>query len=833
MSNNDINASIQRLVEIFQEQFHFPNYELDNLFGFFKVLVNRAADPENICPYGLLVQYNKKEQRLRDSFLDVLTSALSELPISRKYSIAEINESNFSNDSTLPGVLGLKNAVNAVNDQPVSSDADISSNIIFLLKNCSEMSSLDHLISEFENHPDVIKIICATEDVVENRFRKNDHFFYRLLPDHIHLHAQTAPVIKSFLQLMTDTGFKYDEGFESEISYYIDTIYREADYKDSEFNQDLLRRIELRMEKGEGIHAYKEGLVVDKSFVPYSSKVVAARREAEVDDQINEAETHVQTHHFTAKRDHINVLLLALSTFPLSKKITKSEFQYANADGSNIPVIGRYQLDPVPKLLDRIFADRGESLDRIIMLGTEVTRKPIEITTPEKEKRTISPECYFKQQVTNYMNPDLSEDQKFIFIPVSEDNPYAGISDVINALRNCPKELDNALHCGALPVHLYIDTHGGLRGTQRILEATTLLLGKTESNRINFKDAFSVEMRFGDINIIRTETENIKIFDFVAGVNEFMSCGRADTLNKYAETNSIGNDPLVSGIRAVALGIQLCNITEFENGLKKLHEYFNNKNHQESNYYLDIYRNDIKADYGKLVSDNYNCVDEITWCYRHGFYQQAITLAESKISALFLDKWKFLKFNKFNNYGELTLENGVIIKKINNIYYINDIKRRYRKDDFFNGFVFTFVKELIKEIKPNINIPDDNLTHYIFDSATLNECENLNDLDNYLHDKLLLQDNEISACLTRAFKTISLQKSFSENIVCPNILVPADRRFEKKTKLFQFFALHKYLKYIRNNTNHAATDNPYNLDTVERTLKLYIGLLNELNPHQS
>lgn len=860
MTNNDINTYIQQLLEPLQEQFQLPGYELDTLFGFFKILVNRADDPENICPCGMLVQYEKSGSHLRDSFLEAFSSALRKLPISRKYSIAEINEKFFSDDSTLPGVLGLRNAVNALSHQESTSDTDVSS-IIFLLKNCSEIHSLDHLISEFERYPEVIKIICATNDVVENRFRKNDHFFYRLIPDHIHLqHAPSAHVIKDFLQLMTDTGFRYDDGFESEISYYVDTIYKEADYKDSDFNQDLLRRIELRMEKEDGIRAYKNSLIVDRSFVPYSSKVVAAKSRAEskepttpmntqlqkdTDDhniqEINEAETHRQGHRFTKERDHVNVLLLALSTFPFSKGIMKSNFQYINADGSIITVVGRYQLDPVPKLLDELLAGNGETLDRIIILGTEVTRMSVDVTTPEKEKRRISPEDYFKQQVTNYMNPDIPERQRFVSITVSEDNPYAGISAVVNEMRNCSEELAETLSCNNLSVNLYIDTHGGLRGTQRILEATTLLLEKTNSDKIKLKQAFSIEMKGKDeTNIIRDETENVKIFDFVAGVNEFISCGRADTLNKYAKSENLSDNALVSGIRAVALGIQLCNIPQFEEGLEKLQKYFNRENNTElndGNHYLDIYRNDIKADYGKLVSGNYDCVDEIKWCYRHGFYQQAITLAESKTPTLLLDEWKLLKFmyNERQKEYRCKIPCGMIVETVSykiekrkNKYFINNTNKPYTKNDFFNGLVYTFVEELIKDVKPTIRISNGKRPHYIFDSNILKSCKSLKDLKNYSTEKLGLNDDDISACIDRALITTSLEK----DILCPNIIELTEKGSKNKPELFQFFALHKYLKDIRNNMNHAVDNNPYDLDIVEHMLSLYTDLLDKLNPNK-
>ena len=88
----------------------------------------------------------------------------------------------------------------------------------------------------------------------------------------------------------------------------------------------------------------------------------------------------------------------------------------------------------------------------------------------------------FQKQIRNYMNPNLKDEERFVPITINVNSPFEGIQDVINTLRtiqNSEKELT-----------LYLDTHGGLRGVQRILEATVSLL-KVEN--INVEEAFSIE----------------------------------------------------------------------------------------------------------------------------------------------------------------------------------------------------------------------------------------------------------------------------------------------------------------------------------------------------
>lgn len=66
------------------------------------------------------------------------------------------------------------------------------------------------------------------------------------------------------------------------------------------------------------------------------------------------------------------------------------------------------------------------------------------------------------------MNPNLEDEERFVPISVNLDSPFEGIQNVIQTLRtiqNSEKGLT-----------LYLDTHGGLRGVQRVLEATVSLL---------------------------------------------------------------------------------------------------------------------------------------------------------------------------------------------------------------------------------------------------------------------------------------------------------------------------------------------------------------------
>lgn len=874
-----MNTELNSLLSDFKNQLNIPEHELQSLRGFFNFLINRdtRADDE-LIPYGMLVQYDEEESL--EIFKKVLKEVTSKLETTEPYRVVPVKEDKYY---TLHTVLDRRD--------------------ILVIIDCNEDDSLELMMQRFDNTPEVVKIICAPSSVVENRFKKDDHFFYRMLSRHVHLEKlRSREITGQFLNYMNTKGYKADQDFIDEIGYYIESIYDTADFRNRDFVLDLMRRIELQMEENEGIPAYRKELTVDKSFIPYSKKVNLRREQeeeeqkqaqAEIDNNAkidkstqtgsedkpqpeakpaskperpevpatpNENETHVQTHKPSEKI--YNVLLLALST--INGNIPKTEFIYDSAFGA-IPVTGRYQLDPVPIMLDKLLAKEDKNkqtrgtLDKIIMLCTRKTREKIEkVFSPEGFHYDISPEEYFKRQVRNFMRPDTPDEDLFTVIEVEPDSPYQGIQSVINTLRDIKKEHENQT------LDLYLDTHGGIRGIQRIMEATVSLL---KNEDIKVKDAFAVEFaprvekgKEPEPSRIISETENMKIYDFVSGVNEFFSCGRADTLMKYKknleDTNkqksnsknvfSEEEEHLVKAISDVATGIQWCSIPAFDKGIKDLQKIFPEQNtaknvkkastmvsfktkNIEKSSYLDIYKTNIEKDYSTLLKKDHTILDEIDWCINKGFYQQALTLIESKICDLFITEWEILSFNSSK------------FKKGKNKYKVpnNNSIQAFSLNDLFNAYIYNFsYTDSNQKVQTNSNnnfwITDDT-----FNSQNTNPFINLaklaKDCTFILNEGSSKQKyTGISSVFVYADQNVSLytkgerldnnQKSILHN----NFKYSGGDDSSKQELIFKILVLHKTLKRVRNAMNHAASDSPFNISAINRALTCYMSWMREL-----
>lgn len=822
-----MNTELNSLLSDFKNQLNIPEHELQSLRGFFNFLRNRdALADDELIPYGMLVQYDEEESL--EIFKQVLKEIPDKLETTEPYRIFTVKEDKYYN-------------------LPIAPDR----RDILVITDCSEDDSLELMMQRFDNTPDVVKIICAPSSVVENRFKKDEHFFYRMLSRHLHLEKlRSSEITGQFLNYMKTKGYTVSQDFVDEIGYYIDSIYDEADFRNRDFVLDLMRRIELQMEENEGILAYRKGLTVDRSFIPYSKKVNLRREQEEKEQKQAQAKTETLFKDDPPKKHapsdkHYNVLLLALSTF--GRNVSPKEFTYVDENGIEDHVTGRYQLDPVPKMLYKTLYQKEQgTLDKIIMLCTSKTlEKVTEVPIGTEKIYDISPIDYFKDQIRDYMRPDTDDEELFQAIEVDLTSPYHGIQSVITTLRSIKAAHEDQT------LNLYLDTHGGLRGIQRIMEATVSLL---KSEDIDVREAYAVEYSDNGSKSIVSETENMKIYDFVSGVNEFFSCGRADTLMKYKDNLEQTHEAkkessskniftkeekqLITAISDVATGIQWCSIPAFDQGIKDLQKIFPEtsestaKNTSPENSdaknidkgsYLDIYRTNIQKDYSTLLQKNHTVLDEIEWCINKGFYQQALTLIESKISGLLVYDLKLFTFNPPQNIKTKNIDKTVhyfysytgINRKTKTPYKKN---KRFSINDVFNAFIYEF-----KRPDGKVWIDDDT-----FNKLTMDDYANIRNaisapdesdimsLFNKACDKLVPQNHGFFDDENK--KKINWSNCFKLNTDsgCPDYL-------------FNILILHQTLKRVRNNMNHADDDFPFKVSAINLALTEYISWLHKLS----
>jgi len=152
-------------------------------------------------------------------------------------------------------------------------------------------------------------------------------------------------------------------------------------------------------------------------------------------------------------------------------------------------------------------------------------------------------------------------------------------------------------------------------------------------------------------NKIQDESRNYLMADLLAGTRSFLSYGKTDILMQFRERlekNDHHFDQILFPMRDIDIGISLCDISEIERGIDglrkafaQLHPDYNNQADLRSGFRLVLLEG-IKEDYGPLITgETVRFIDMVKWAYRKGFWQQTLTLIESRCPGDLVDRGIF------------------------------------------------------------------------------------------------------------------------------------------------------------------------------------------------
>ena len=210
------------------------------------------------------------------------------------------------------------------------------------------------------------------------------------------------------------------------------------------------------------------------------------------------------------------------------------------------------------------------------------------------------------------------EKKRAVVIRVEEDNFLPAISETINYIR---KNWDE-------DHRLWINTQGGFRNISLVINAVISLL---KLDKIEPSGVYYVSYTRGEkVHDIEDQSGTYKIFQFVSGIQELIRYGRADQLEEYYYDRGDMVPEEITEMRKIAEAIQMCDMPGFEEHLLKLRELAKNRTADPEDL-LNIFWEQIRADYGVLLEGSYSGLDVVEWLYRKKFYQQVITYVESRI----------------------------------------------------------------------------------------------------------------------------------------------------------------------------------------------------------
>ena len=148
------------------------------------------------------------------------------------------------------------------------------------------------------------------------------------------------------------------------------------------------------------------------------------------------------------------------------------------------------------------------------------------------------------------------------------------------------------------------------------------------------------------VELISDDTEAQSISALLSGMDALQKNGKAKGIVEYWKSVDVNNpkvDSIVYAMRNIDYGISLCDINDIERGLKKLRELLISGDHIDGDtpmeQLFEILLESIRIDYGKVMQkDGIDFINLVRWAYRKEFWQQTLTLIESRAPQDFIER---------------------------------------------------------------------------------------------------------------------------------------------------------------------------------------------------
>ena len=648
--------------------------------------------------------------------------------------------------------------------------------------------------------PNIFFIISTTTGDLEQRFKPDEHFFYRILPYHIHIGDVNADIISGrLLGMLEKNDFQVTDDFKADLAQYNSTVYPKADLKNEAYLQDLFRRV-INNHLGSG----NTSTCIEKESVPYYRKMPLADSKSLDVRALPLEEGPLPSEQVSHKS--YNVLFMALSIFPKSVQngsiiLDRCTFNLAESDGSIREYGYYYQLEPVLRMLSMQFWKENDRqhIDKLILLCSPETTQDATICI-NHQYTTTSPCAFLRDRISSRLAPDTVDEEAIKTIPVDTDSPVGGIRDTVNYIRELKKKHQN--------LNLYVDRHGGFRSIQSAVNAMLSLL----KNEITIKKIYDLNFnpaaRIGTI----VEADSHDLYDFVSGMNEFSNYGRIKSLEEFYGADS--ND-LMRHISTVSDGIQLCDIATFEKGISEINTYYAVKNEaasktgsdvNESHAYLALFEDNIFEDYRSILeaAPEHKILEEIEWCRRKGFYQQALTLVESRMPAELKRCGVFSYEASLEAYANNKTDSGKFDYQSAVDFIFNQTVMYARNDT-----------QMARDLRNKCPLVDGRNPDFKEKNAYLRTCY----IQDKLYEKYLNSTNGRNSIANAYWTQVKFNK-------LPKAAEPQDSSvrfvYNNPRELFAFIHLHAAFKELRNRVNHASKDGvEVSVDSIDKALRFY------------
>lgn len=307
---------------------------------------------------------------------------------------------------------------------------------------------------------------------------------------------------------------------------------------------------------------------------------------------------------------------------------------------------------------------RPNGLDRIILIVSETANQPAEIKSESdkqkwqqfldsKNKDSMSPVDFLKTRISGkYTNLE----DKFMDIPYSENDSTRDsmnriaevaehVQEVVDKVRETSENTEDA------EIILHADMTGGFRYAAMMMLAI-MQLSKYMGAKIGhvIYSELPPRERPNDPGRIRVIDDIHRMFDLIAGADEFQKYGSVQALEEYfGDTEKYGEafQELFRAMRRFSDAIRICRTSVIEQEMgalaEKIRHFRDNKGSAIEEEMFAKIIGVIEKEYGSVIinADEPEAdrrLDIIAWCVRKKFLQQAMTLCSEWIPGILVEK---------------------------------------------------------------------------------------------------------------------------------------------------------------------------------------------------
>ena len=360
------------------------------------------------------------------------------------------------------------------------------------------------------------------------------------------------------------------------------------------------------------------------------------------------------------------------------------------------------------KYLLKSLKENGEKIDKIVALVTnKVEMKKISVQVYGKEIEYVENDKkythmkYFEKRIGNFF--DLKKD--FAYESFDENLPAEKtVGYVVEFADKVQKYIDEF---GKVNVILDVDISGGMRNVNMVILSILRLL---EYNGVKIGKVLYSNFKKNGISIVEELTDTYKLFNLMAGAEEFVRFGSVSAILEYYKDHNIAGtqlEKLLNAMEQFSKEIKLCRYGKFVEAIENLRENIRafkaskEKNQAENTIYQMMNR--IELEYDALIkNETLDDLDLIEWCINRDYFQQAITLYTERIPEC-LCEHQLIYQDEDGRKDLLTELSRDEMKRKQNFYLLNDYKNSEEQKSKYNSTLDSIKQKLVKSIRMLFN----------------------------------------------------------------------------------------------------------------------------------